>query len=91
MQSSGFEPNIYDDKDAALEKEKDTTRKDCDKIMDKPISETGLEMTLEFHYKFLGIVIHRCRKNWKTRKHYYGLTFENQLITRGKDAPIPTK
>ena len=33
--------------------EKDMTRKDCDKIMDKPISETGLEMTLEFHYKFL--------------------------------------
>ena len=52
MQRAGFEV-IYADTDAVFLKKKDASREDFEKIMEELIQETGLEMTLEFHYKFL--------------------------------------
>ncbi len=47
--------------------------------------ETGLEMTLEFHYRFLMLLYIEADDKMKARKHYYELTYDNQLITRGID------
>ena len=52
VQRAGFEL-IYADTDAVFLKRKDATREDFEIIMNELIKETGLEMTLEFHYKFL--------------------------------------
>ena len=52
MQRVGFEL-IYADTDAVFLKRKDASREDFEIIMNELIKETGLEMTLEFHYKFL--------------------------------------
>ena len=52
MQNAGFEL-IYADTDAVFLKRTDATRKDFEKMMDRLIKETGFQMTLEFHYKFL--------------------------------------
>jgi hypothetical protein len=84
VQSSGFEL-IYADTDAVFLKRTNATRSDYEAIMNELIRETGLEMTLEFHYKFLVLLYIEADEKMQARKHYYGLTFENQLIMRGID------
>lgn len=54
-------------------------------IMDELISETGLEMTLEFHYKFLVLLYIESDEKMEAKKHYFGFTYDNNLITRGID------
>jgi len=49
------------------------------------IRETGLNMTLEFYYKFLVLLYIEADEKMEARKHYYGLTYDNQLVTRGID------
>ncbi|MPZ07078.1 MAG: hypothetical protein GEU26_11800 [Nitrososphaeraceae archaeon] len=53
---------------------KDATRSDYEKIMDELISKTGLEMTLEFHYKFLVLLYIEADDKLEARKHYFRLT-----------------
>ena len=84
VQRDGFEL-IYADTDAVFLKKKDATRKDYEEIMKQLIQETGLEMTLEFHYKFLVLLYIEADDKMEARKHYFGLTYNNQLITRGID------
>jgi DNA polymerase elongation subunit (family B) len=84
VQSSGFEL-IYADTDAVFLKKKDATKSDYEEIMNKLIKETGLDMTLEFHYKFLVLLHVEADEKLEARKHYYGLTYANQLVTRGTD------
>jgi DNA polymerase elongation subunit (family B) len=84
VQNSGFEL-IYADTDAVFLKKKDATKSDYEEIMNKLIKETGLEMTLEFYYKFLVLLYVEADEKMEARKHYYGLTYDKQLITRGID------
>jgi DNA polymerase elongation subunit (family B) len=84
VQSSGCEL-IYADTDAVFLKKKDATKSDYEDIMNKLINETGLDMTFEFHYKFLVLLYVEADEKMEARKHYYGLTFDRQLITRGID------
>jgi DNA polymerase elongation subunit (family B) len=84
VQGAGFEL-IYADTDAVFLKKKDATRKDYVEIMNQLIQETGLEMTLEFHYKFLVLLYIEADEKMEARKHYFGLTYDQQLITRGID------
>jgi DNA polymerase elongation subunit (family B) len=84
VQNAGFDL-IYADTDAVFLKRKDATRNDFEKIMDELITETGLKMTLEFHYKFLVLLYIEADEKMEAKKHYFGLTYDNQLITRGID------
>ena len=84
VQSSGFEL-IYADTDAVFLKRTNATRSDYEEIMNKLIRETGLEMTLEFHYKFLVLLYIEADDKMEARKHYFGITHDSQLITRGID------
>jgi DNA polymerase elongation subunit (family B) len=52
VQNSGFEL-IYADTDAAFLKKKVATREDFEKIKNVIAKETGLDLTLEFYYKYL--------------------------------------
>src|ERR687892_2699080 len=68
-------------------------RKDFEEIMNQLVRETGLQMTLEFHYKFLVLLYVEADEKIEARKHYFGITYDNQLITRGTetrrhDSPI---
>ena len=60
-------------------------KSDYENIMNELIRETGLNMTLEYHYKFLVLLYIEADEKMEARKHYYGLTYDNQLITRGID------
>jgi DNA polymerase elongation subunit (family B) len=53
--------------------------------MNQLVRETGLQMTLEFHYKFLVLLYVEADEKIEARKHYFGLTYDKQLITRGID------
>jgi DNA polymerase elongation subunit (family B) len=66
-------------------KKKDATKSDYEQIMNMLIKETGLDMTLEFHYKFLVLLYIEADEKMEARKHYYGITYDKQLITRGID------
>src|SRR5215831_8719716 len=82
VQRAGFDL-IYADTDAVFLKKKDATRKDYEEIMNQIIGETGLHMSLEFHYKYLVLLYVEADEKMEARKHYFGLTYNNQLITRG--------
>ena len=82
VQSAGFEL-IYADTDAVFLKKKDATRKDFEEIKSSIAKETGLDLTLEFHYKFLVLLYVEADEKMEARKHYFGLTYDNHLITRG--------
>jgi DNA polymerase elongation subunit (family B) len=57
--------------------------KDYEEIMNQLVRETGLQMTLEYHYKFLVLLYVEADEKMEARKHYFGLTYDNQLISRG--------
>jgi DNA polymerase elongation subunit (family B) len=84
VQSYGFEL-IYADTDAVFLKRENATKSDYENIMNVLIRETGLNMTLEFYYKFLVLLYIEADEKMEARKHYYGLTYDKQLITRGID------
>jgi DNA polymerase I len=84
VQQAGFEL-IYADTDAVFLRKKDATRRDFEDIMNELISKTGLDMTLEFHYKFLVLLYIEADEKMEARKHYFGMTYDNKLITRGID------
>lgn len=84
VQKAGFEL-IYADTDALFLKKKDAARRDYENIMNILIRETGLEMTLDFHYKFLVLLYIEADDKMEAKKHYFGLAYDGQLITRGID------
>jgi DNA polymerase elongation subunit (family B) len=84
VQNADFEL-IYADTDAVFLKKKDASRQDFEAIKCMIARETGLDLTLEFHYKYLVLLYMEADDKMEARKHYYGLTFDNQLITRGID------
>jgi hypothetical protein len=81
VQEAGFEL-IYADTDAVFLKKRDATRNDYENIMNILIRETGLKMTLEFYYKFLVLLYIEADDKMEAKKHYFGLTYDGQLITR---------
>ena len=82
VQKAGFDL-IYADTDAVFLKRKDATREDFEMMMGRLIKETGLKMNLEFHYKFLVLLYIEADDKLEARKHYFGFTYDNELITRG--------
>lgn len=84
VQQAGFEL-IYADTDAVFLKKKDATRNDFEEILYELINKTGLDMILEFHYKFLVLLYIEADEKIEASKHYFGITYDNKLITRGID------
>ena len=91
-QEAGFDL-IYADTDAVFLNKKHAIKEDFEKIKNTISIETGLDLTLEFHYKFLVLLYIEADDKMEAKKHYFGLTYDNQLITRGietrrHDSPI---
>jgi DNA polymerase elongation subunit (family B) len=45
--------------------------------------ETSLDLTLEFHYKYLVLLYIEADDKMEAKKHYFGLTYDGRSITRG--------
>jgi hypothetical protein len=84
VQNAGFEL-IYADTDAVFLKKKNATKEDFEEIKNVIAKETGLDLTLEFHYKYLVLLYIEADDKMEAKKHYFGLTYGGQLITRGID------
>jgi DNA polymerase elongation subunit (family B) len=84
VQGAGFEL-IYADTDAVFLKKKDATKEEFEEIKNVIAKETGLDLTLEFYYKYLVLLYIEADDKMEAKKHYFGLTYDGQLITRGID------
>jgi DNA polymerase elongation subunit (family B) len=84
VQGADFEL-IYADTDAVFLKKKNATKEDFEEIKNVIAKVTGLDLTLEFHYKYLVLLYIEADDKMEAKKHYFGLTYDDQLITRGID------
>lgn len=81
-QSLGFEL-IYADTDAAFVHKSSATRADYETLKERISIETGLSISLEYHYKFLVLLPLEADERLEALKHYFGITYEGELVTRG--------
>ncbi len=45
--------------------------------------EAGLALSLEYHYKFLVLLLLEADEKLEALKHYFGITYDGELVTRG--------
>ena len=82
VQELGYEL-IYADTDAAFV-HKDIATKDEYEDLGKIISkQTGMALSLEYHYKYLVLLPLEADEKLEALKHYFGITYDGELVTRG--------
>jgi DNA polymerase elongation subunit (family B) len=82
VQELGYEL-IYADTDAAFVHKDNATREDYEKLGEFISRETGLAILLEYHYKFLVLLPLEADEKLEALKHYFGITYDGELVTRG--------
>ena len=82
VQELGYEL-IYADTDAAFVRRDNATRDDYEKLGETISRETGLALSLQYHYKFLVLLPLEADEKLEALKHYFGITCEGELVTRG--------
>ena len=82
VQERGYEL-IYADTDASFVHKDNATKEEYEKLGDIISKETGLALSLEYHYKFLILLPLESDEKLEALKHYFGITYDNELITRG--------
>jgi DNA polymerase elongation subunit (family B) len=82
IQQLGFEL-VYADTDSVFLRKDKTTRNDYENVMKILSSETGLSISLDYHYKFLVLLPLEADEKIEALKHYFGITFDGEIITRG--------
>ena len=82
IQQLGFEL-VYADTDSVFLKKDSATRSDYENVMKILSNEIGLSISLEYHYKFLVLLPLEADEKIEALKHYFGITFDGEIITRG--------
>jgi DNA polymerase elongation subunit (family B) len=90
VQQLGYEL-VYADTDSVFIKMKDaattaadaTTRVDYKQVVNKLSKETGLSISIDYNYKFLVLLPIEADENIEALKHYYGITQQGELVSRG--------
>jgi DNA polymerase elongation subunit (family B) len=82
IQQPGFEL-VYADTDSVFLKKDGTTRNDYENVMKILSSETGLSISLDYHYKFLVLLPLEADEKIEALEHYFGITVDDEIITRG--------
>jgi DNA polymerase elongation subunit (family B) len=85
VQGLGYEL-LYADTDSVFLKKSGATYEDFVSVKDILARETGLPITLETCYKFLVLLPLEADEKLEALKHYYGITYTNELIVRGIEA-----
>jgi len=73
---------VYADTDSVFIKRKSSTR-DYNEVIDTLSKETGLSISVDYHYKFLVLLPLEADEKIEVLKHYFGITFDNELVVRG--------
>ncbi len=74
---------IYADVDSAFVHKNNATREDYLKLGAIISKETGLALSVEYHYKFLVLLPLEADEKLEALKHYFGITYAGELVTRG--------
>jgi DNA polymerase elongation subunit (family B) len=85
VQGLGYEL-LYADTDSVFLKRSGATFDDFVSVKDILAREIGLPITLETCYKFLVLLPLEADEKLEALKHYYGITYTNELIVRGIEA-----
>jgi DNA polymerase elongation subunit (family B) len=81
VQGLGYEL-IYADTDSVFIKRSDSSR-DYSQVIDTLSKQTGLSISVDYHYKFLVLLPLEADEAIEVLKHYFGITFDNDLVVRG--------
>jgi DNA polymerase elongation subunit (family B) len=85
VQESGYEL-VYADTDSVFIKKKDcipTIQRGYEELVDRLSKETGLPISIDYHYKFLVLLPLEADEMIEVLKHYFGITYEDELVVRG--------
>ena len=82
VQELGYEL-IYADTDAAFIHKDNATRQDYDELRAVVSKNTGMSLSLEYHYKFIVLLPLEADEKLEALKHYFGITYDGELIMRG--------
>jgi DNA polymerase elongation subunit (family B) len=82
VQELGYEL-IYADTDAAFVHKDNATKQDYDELRAIIGKKTGMSLSLEYHYKFIVLLPLEADEKLEALKHYFGITYAGELITRG--------
>ncbi len=82
IQEYGFEL-IYADTDAAFVHKENAIKDDYEKLRQTISTETGLALSLDYHYKFLVLLPLEADEKLEALKHYFGINYDGELVTRG--------
>ena len=82
VQDLGYD-SIYADTDAVFVHKDNATKADYEKLGETISTVTGLALTLEYSYKFLVLLPLEADEKLEALKHYFGITHEGELVTRG--------
>jgi DNA polymerase elongation subunit (family B) len=74
---------LYADTDSVFLKKNDASLEDFEYVRDVLAKETDLPISITYHYKFLVLLPLKADEKIDALKHYYGITQNNELITRG--------
>jgi DNA polymerase elongation subunit (family B) len=75
---------IYADTNSVFIKKKDyCTTRDYQQLIDTLSKETGLPISIDYHYKFLVLLPLESDEKTEVLKHYFGITYEDELVVRG--------
>ena len=81
VQGLGYEL-VCADTDSVFIKRTDSAR-DYKQVIDTLSKETGLSISVDYHYKFLVLLPLEADEKIEVLKHYFGITFDNELVVRG--------
>jgi DNA polymerase elongation subunit (family B) len=82
VQQLGYEL-VYADTDSVFIKRTDSAR-DYNQVIYTLSKETGLSISVDYHYKFLILLPLEADEKIEVLKHYFGITFDNnELVVRG--------
>jgi DNA polymerase elongation subunit (family B) len=73
---------VYADTDSVFIKKSDYAI-DYNDLIDTLSKETGLSISVDYHYKFLVLLPLEADEKIEVLKHYFGITFDNELVVRG--------
>jgi DNA polymerase elongation subunit (family B) len=82
VQELGYEL-IYADTDAAFVHKDNATEQDYDELRALVSRITRLSLSLEYYYKFIVLLPLEADEKIEALKHYFGLTYSKELVTRG--------
>jgi DNA polymerase elongation subunit (family B) len=83
VQELGYEV-VYADTDSVFIKRTDSAL-DYNEVIETLSKETDLSISVDYHYKFLVLFPLEADEKIEVLKHYFGITFDNQLVVRGME------